>query len=267
MFEQTWDPNRYAKNARFVADLGAPLIELLNPQSGERILDLGCGDGALTEKLEACGCRVVGVDGSAEQVAAARERGLDARVMNGEALEFDREFDAVFSNAALHWMKRPDAVIAGVRRALKPGGRFVAEMGGAGCVAKVRAALTAALARRGIDAGPLDPWYFPTAEDYGSRLRAHGFTIDSIRLFDRPTVLPGSLTAWLETFGEPFTSALPPNERERLRREVEDALRPTLCGEDGIWRADYVRLRFAAHLPPSPIPMGEGRGEGSSRPH
>jgi hypothetical protein len=124
----------------------------------------------------------------------------------------------------------------------------VAEMGGAGCVAKVRAALTAALARRGIDAGPLDPWYFPTAEDYGERLRAHGFTIDSISLFDRPTELPGALTAWLETFGEPFTSALPPNERHSLRREVEDALRPTLCGADGVWRADYVRLRFAARL-------------------
>jgi trans-aconitate methyltransferase len=248
MHEQTWDPDRYAKNARFVADLGAPLIDLLAPKAGERILDLGCGDGALTEKLVACGCTVVGVDGSAEQVAAARKRGLDARVMKGEALGFDHEFDAVFSNAALHWMKRADAVIDGVRRALKPGGRFVAEMGGAGCVAKVRAALTAALARRGISAGLLDPWYFPTAEDYYGRLQAHGFSIDSIKLFDRPTELPGSLTAWLETFGEPFTSALPPGERDDLRRQVEDGLRPALCGADGIWRADYVRLRFAARL-------------------
>jgi trans-aconitate methyltransferase len=248
MYEQTWDPNRYAQNARFVADLGAPLVELLAPRPGERILDLGCGDGALTEKLVACGCTVVGVDGSAEQVAAACKRGLDARVKNGEQLDFDREFDAVFSNAALHWMRRADAVIDGVRRALKPGGRFAAEMGGAGCVAKVRGALSAALAKRGIDAAPLDPWYFPTAEDYGARLESHGFVIDSIRLFDRPTALPGALTAWLETFGEPFTSALPPSERDALRREVEDALRPALCGADGIWRADYVRLRFAAHL-------------------
>jgi trans-aconitate methyltransferase len=248
MYEQTWDPHRYAQNARFVADLGAPLIELLAPRVGERILDLGCGDGALTEKLAACGCAVVGVDGSAEQIAAAQQRGLDARVMNGEALDFDREFDAVFSNAALHWMKRPEAVIEGVRRALKPEGRFVAEMGGSGCVAKVRAALSTALAQRGIDAGPLDPWYFPTAEDYGGRLRAQGFAIDSISLFDRPTELPGALTAWLETFGEPFTSSLPPSERDELRREVQAALRPALCGADGVWRADYVRLRFAARL-------------------
>ncbi len=249
MHEQTWDPDRYARNARFVSDLGAPLIELVAPRPGERILDLGCGDGALTERLVACGCSVVGVDGSAEQVAAAKKRGLDAHVMNGESLTFNHEFDAVFSNAALHWMKRADAVIEGVRRALKPGGRFVAEMGGFGCVVKVRGAIKAALARRGIDGEPLDPWYFPTPQDYGGRLQAHGFTIDSIVLFDRPTVLPGTLTAWLETFGEPFTSALPPSERDNLRREVEAALRPTLCGADGIWRADYVRLRFAAHLP------------------
>jgi trans-aconitate methyltransferase len=248
MPEQTWDPNRYAQNARFVADLGAPVVELLAPRPGERILDLGCGDGALTEKLVAAGCTVVGVDGSAEQIAAACQRGLDARVKNGEQLDFNREFDAVFSNAALHWMKRADAVIDGVRRALKPGGRFVAEMGGFGCVAKVRGALTTALAKRGIDTEPLDPWYFPTAEDYGGRLKAHGFTIDSISLFDRPTELPGALTAWLETFGEPFTHSLPPAERDDLRHEVEAALRPQLCGTDGVWRADYVRLRFAAHL-------------------
>ncbi len=192
MHEQTWDPERYARNARFVADLGAPLIDLLAPQPGERILDLGCGDGALTERLAARGCTVVGVDGSAEQIAAAKKRGLDAHVMNGEALTFNHEFDAVFSNAALHWMKRADAVIEGVRRALKPGGRLVAEMGGAGCVAKVRGALKAALARLGIEGEPLDPWYFPTPEDYGGRLKVHGFTIDSLVLFDRPTELPGA---------------------------------------------------------------------------
>src|SRR5512138_2182814 len=140
---QTWDPERYARNARFVSDLGAPVVELLAPRPGERILDLGCGDGALTEKLVALGCEVIGVDGSAEQVAGARRRGIDARVADGQALDFDGEFDAVFSNAALHWMKRADAVVDGVWRALRPGGRFVAECGGHGCVDEIATALLA----------------------------------------------------------------------------------------------------------------------------
>src|SRR5262249_21711375 len=134
MAAQTWNPEQYAKNARFVADRGQPVVDLLAPKAGERILDLGCADGALTKKLAAMGCDVVGVDGSAEQIGAARALGLDARVADGQALDFDTEFDAVFSNAALHWMKRADDVIAGVWRALRPGGRFVGEMGGHGCV-------------------------------------------------------------------------------------------------------------------------------------
>src|SRR6185436_232450 len=144
-FAQTWDPADYARHARFVSDLGSPVVELLAPQPGERILDLGCGDGVLTRKLVELGCHVVGVDSSAAQIEAAKALGLDARVMSGEALEFDGEFDAVFSNAALHWIKRADAVIAGVHRALRPGGRFVAELGGHGCVDKIRTELVAAL--------------------------------------------------------------------------------------------------------------------------
>jgi SAM-dependent methyltransferase len=246
---QTWDPERYARNARFVADLGMPVVELLAPRAGERILDLGCGDGALTEKLVAMGCAVVGVDGSCEQIAAARARGLDARVADGERLAFEEEFDAVFSNAALHWMRRADDVIAGVWRALVPGGRFVAECGGAGCVATIRAALTAALQRRGIDATRVDPWYFPTVEDYAGRLRARGFVVGSIALIPRPTPLPGDITAWLETFAESFTAALPAPQRAAFVVDVREALRPTLCDAAGQWTADYVRLRFAACKP------------------
>ncbi|HVG81375.1 MAG TPA: class I SAM-dependent methyltransferase, partial [Methylomirabilota bacterium] len=152
---QRWDPQTYAANARFVAELGQPVVELLAPTPGERILDLGCGDGALTEKLAALGCVVVGVDASPEQIAAARARGLDARVMDGQSLDFESEFDAVFSNAALHWMKEPGRVIAGVARALKPGGRFVGEFGGEGCVARIRAAVSESLALRGIEARAL----------------------------------------------------------------------------------------------------------------
>jgi|SRR5277367_3948295 SAM-dependent methyltransferase len=169
-------------HARFVADLGAPVVDLLAPRAGERILDLGCGDGVLTAKLASMGCHVIGVDASAPQIEAARKLGLDARVMNGEALNFDGDFDAVFSNAALHWMSNPAKVIAGVRRALKPHGRFVAEFGGRGCVAKIRKALIEALNRRRINGEAASPWYFPTVEEYSQQLMRGGFVASCIAL-------------------------------------------------------------------------------------
>jgi SAM-dependent methyltransferase len=243
---QTWDPERYARNARFVADLGMPVVDLLAPRAGERILDLGCGDGVLTAKLVTMGCEVVGVDASSAQIAAARKLGLQARVMDGKDLRFDSEFDAVFSNAALHWMQNPDAVIGGVRRALRPEGRFVGEFGGHGCVEKIKNALVGALNRRGIDGEGANPWYFPTVEEYSTRLASSGFTVKSIELIPRPTRLPGDVTGWLDTFGESFSACLPPSERSAYVEEVQEALRPELCDAHGNWTADYIRLRFAA---------------------
>lgn len=246
---QHWDPARYARNAGFVAVLGEPLIDLLQPVAGERVLDLGCGDGALTAKLAGFGIAVVGVDASAEQIAAARARGLDARVMNGEALTFDTEFEAVLSNAALHWMRRPDAVIDGVWRALKPGGRFVAEMGGAGNVARITAALVAALDRRGLDGAAAVPWYFPSAAEQRGRLAARGFRVTTAELFPRPTALPGDIADWLETFAESFTSRVAAARRPGLLAEVAKALEPQLRDGSGTWVVDYVRLRFVAQKP------------------
>ena len=243
---QTWDPERYARNARFVSDLAAAVVGLLAPEPGERILDLGCGDGVLTAKLGAMGCNVVGVDGSAAQIEAARKLGLDARVMDGEKLSFDGEFDAVFSNAALHWMRNPEAVISGVWRALRPNGRFVAEFGGHGCVAKIKRALVDALNRRGLNGEAAVPWYFPTVEEYSALLKKNGFAISWIALVPRPTPLPGDVTGWLETFGESFTACLPPEARPAYIAEVREALRPELADSEGKWTADYVRLRFAA---------------------
>ena len=243
---QTWDPERYARNARFVADLGAPAVELLAPRAGERVLDLGCGDGVLTAKLVAMGCAVIGVDGSAAQVEAARKLGLDARVMDGVNLRFDGEFDAVFSNAALHWMRNADAVIAGAGRALRPGGRFVGEFGGHGNVAKIMKALVDALNRRGIDGEAAIPWYFPTVEEYSAKLKIAGFSINYIALIPRPTPLPGDVSGWLETFAGSVTACLPQSERSDYLEEVREALRPQLCDGEGKWTADYVRLRFAA---------------------
>ena len=243
---QTWNPEAYARNAGFVAQLGEPLIDLLAPQPGERVLDLGCGDGVLTEKLATAGCIVVGVDGSPEQIAAARAKGLDARVADGHNLPFDGEFDAVFSNAALHWMREPDRVIAAVARAIKPGGRFVGEMGGAGNIASVWAALVDTLARRGIDAAAFNPWYFPTAEEYHARLEAGGFVVKSITLFPRPTTLPGDISGWLETFGGTFLSPMDAATRAQIIDELRETLRPALLTPEGVWIVDYVRLRFSA---------------------
>lgn len=243
---QSWDAQAYARNGRFVADFGEPVVAWLAPQAGERVLDLGCGDGALTQKLVEAGCAVLGADASVELVAAARERGIEARLFDAHALPFVSEFDAVFSNAALHWMKRdPDAVIAGVFRALKPSGRFVAEMGAAGNVATIRGAIYEALSRRGVDASALDPWYFPTAAEYRARLEAAGFAVRRIESFARPTPLPGDVSAWLRTFARAFLDALPQPEQDEVLREVQDEVRAHLAPH-GVWIADYVRLRFIA---------------------
>jgi trans-aconitate methyltransferase len=242
---QVWDPDRYATHARFVSDLGAPVVELLDPRPGERVLDIGCGDGALTEKLVEAGCRVVAIDASPEQVRAARERGLDARVADATALDFDAEFDAVFSNAVLHWIRAPDAALAAIRRSLAPDGRLVAELGGHGCVASIRAAFAEVLAQRGI-AERLNPWYFPTAEEYRERLDANGFDVDSIRLFPRPTPLPSDVTDWLETFAQPFLAGVPNSDRPAVLLDMRERLEPVLGTAGGGWVADYVRLRFAA---------------------
>lgn len=244
--KQDWQARRYAETAPFVPALGTPVLELLDPKPGEPILDVGCGDGTLTAKIAAAGARVVAVDAAPDMVAAACAKGLDARVVPGQSLAFDHQFDAVFSNAALHWMRPPEAVLAGVRRALKPGGRFVAEMGGHNNTAAIMVALDAVLARRGIKGRPLSPWYFPSAAAYRAKLEAAGFRVEQIDLIPRPTVVESGLDAWLDTFADDFFASLPASERAVARHEVVELLRPILVDETGTWIADYVRLRFRA---------------------
>lgn len=225
------------------------MVELLSPQPGERILDLGCGDGVLTRKLADLGCEVIAVDSSAAQVEAARKLGLEAHVMQGEELPFREEFDAVFSNAVLHWIRRADAMIEGVYKALRLGGRFVAECGGYGCVDRICTAAVEALRRRGIDGASRVPWYFPTPGDYATRLERAGFRVNSIALIPRPTPLPGDIVDYLETFGHSFLAGLTGEAREEYLREVRAVLEPQLVDSKGVWIADYVRLRFSATKP------------------
>ncbi|MGZ8270814.1 MAG: class I SAM-dependent methyltransferase [Methylophilus sp.] len=247
---QQWNPEQYAKNARFVSKLGVPVVKLLSPKVDEKILDLGCGDGDLTVKLCEFGCTLVGIDASEKMVLAAKSLGLEAYVMNGEALTFNSEFDAVFSNAALHWMTSPEKVITGVWNALKPGGRFVAEFGGYGNVKTIINALEASLlSRHGTIVA--SPWYFPRAEDYKALLEANGFVVESISLIPRPTLLPGDVSGWLKTFAQKYIYALPATERKPFIREVVNSLKPKICDENGHWTADYMRLRFSATKPTS----------------
>jgi trans-aconitate methyltransferase len=242
---QTWNAARYARNAGFVPALGAPVADLLAAQPGEHILDLGCGDGVLTAQLAASGAHVIGVDASPDLVAAAVDRGVKAQVMDGHALTFNQAFDAVFSNASLHWMREPEAVLVGVQRALKPGGRFVGEFGGHGNVAAIVTALRASLCAH--DAGePTFSWFFPTADEYAALLAEHGFEVQQIALVPRPTPLPTGIAGWLHTFADPFLTRVDPRVRRRVLEDTETLLRPALCDQRGQWHADYVRLRFVA---------------------
>jgi trans-aconitate methyltransferase len=245
---QTWTAASYDQHARFVSDLGGEILSWLAPRPGERILDLGCGDGALTEKLAAAGASVVGVDSSGDMLAAARDRGLDTRLCDGHALDFTAEFDAVFSSAALHWMTRPEAVIAGVARALKPGGRFVAEFGGHGNVSAIVTAMRSAAFAFGGDPALAGPWFYPTADEYKAMLEAAGFEVRRIGMFYRPTPLKTGIEGWLMLFRKPFFEQFEAEKQAAALAHVVELLRPVLQDRSGRWLADYVRLRVEAVL-------------------
>jgi trans-aconitate methyltransferase len=240
-----WNAGLYDASHSFVWKFGAQLLDLLAPRPDERILDLGCGTGALTAQIAAAGAQVVGVDSSPEMVEQARRSFPELRfeVADARTLKFDGDFDAVFSNAVLHWVKPPEEAVSRIRTALKPGGRFVAEFGGKGNTQQ----LAAALVRRAEAFGISDyeiPWYYPGIAEYTGILERHGFEVTFATLFDRPTPLEGEdgLRKWYEMFGGSLLGRLTPQDCVSCLAALEADLRPSL-DRDGTWFADYRRLR------------------------
>lgn len=246
-----WDTTLYDGKHSFVWKYAAGVIELLAPEAGERILDLGCGTGHLTKKIASVGADVTGLDHSRAMIEEARKLYPDIRfeIADGTDFHFDEPFDAVFSNAALHWMRKPASVIRSVWDALKPGGRFVAEMGGKGNLESVHAAINNAVAARGME--PLEEsslLFFPSIGEYATLLERQGFRVTYAMHFDRPTPLDEGdrgLRNWIAMFGDKFINVAPSELHEEIILEVEDRLKPTLYRE-GTWFADYRRLRFSA---------------------
>ncbi len=245
-----WNAGLYDDKHSFVWKLAAGVLELLAPKPGERILDLGCGTGHLTGKIAEAGALVVGVDRSEEMIRQAREAypSLLFKVMDARELDLDGPFDAVFSNATLHWIKEPERVITGIAKLLRPGGRFVAEFGGRGNTGELLNAVGRAWTKLSLPGPAPHPWYYPTIAEYSGLLEKNGFEPTYAILFDRPTPLDDGehgLRNWLDMFGASFVETLPESTRNQLMDATELELRPTLF-LDGRWVMDYRRLRISA---------------------
>ncbi len=257
-----WDTQRYLGRHGFIIERGQALVDLLAPQAGERILALGCGTGDVAATIAGRGAQVVGVDASAAMIDSARTRfpGLDFRVADAAALPFEAAFDAVYSHAVLHWVPRADEAARGIARALRPGGRLVAEFGGHRNCAALETAFAAALqriARRDYRS----PWFFPRLSGYAARLELHGLVVRAAWHFDLPTPLRGEdgLRQWLLQFLPHHLDGLDEPTCEAVLGETETALRPALW-RDGAWWADYRRLRVVAERPPSASPLSRRSG-------
>lgn len=227
------------------------MISLLDLHPGEKVLDLGCGTGDLTYRLAEAGAEVSGLDASAEMIQAAQEKYADIQFFCGDAASFTLpgRFDAVFSNAALHWIGDQDGVLNRVGAHLRQDGRFVAEFGAKGNVAQIIGAIRGVLEARGYgQRARIAPWYFPSVGEYASRLESHGFEVVWITAFVRPTPLADherGMIDWLEMFGDPFFHGMDASQKESILGEIQECLYPVLYRE-GKWVADYKRLRFQA---------------------
>ncbi len=253
-FVNDWNVHLYDHRHRYVSHLATDLLKLLHPQQGEQILDLGCGTGHLTYRITGCGAEVVGVDSALSMIERASHSypQLKFAVVDAASLGMKEQFDGVFSNAVLHWIKQPEKVIEGVWQALKPGGRFVAEFGGKGNVETILGGIYEALDEAGYSENKaFNPWYFPSIAEYGTLLERQGFQLKAATLFDRPTPLEegkNGLRNWIEMFASCFFQDIPAEQQEKILRRVEKKLHSKLC-QNGTWIADYKRIRIKAIKP------------------
>lgn len=246
MTKQNWNAEQYQKGASFVSRLGTPVLELLAPESGEKILDLGCGDGTLTSQIQNRNCEVLGIDSSASMIAKAREKGLKARVLSAENIDYHCQFDAVFTNAVLHWVDDIDAVVTKVHHALKVNGRFIGEFGGKGNIEALISQISVTFSEFPEFGEFNNPWYFPSTEEFSSVLERSRFQIQYIELIPRPTTLKSGINSWLKIFTNSITEGLSVEQKKIFITEVTKKLKPLIFSETEGWIADYVRIRFKA---------------------
>ncbi len=247
---ESWDSELYQSSHSYIWKYGRDLLALLAAKAGERILDVGCGTGQLTAEAARSGAELVGIDSSEEMIAGARRNFPELRfeVARAEALPYVAEFDAVFSNAALHWVRDQRGALAAIARALKPGGRFVFEMGGHRNLRQALQAGCAAMRSLGVpEPESRVPWFFPSIGEYAPMLESHGLEVQYAVLFDRPTALEGArgFADWIEMFGNFAIFSVAPEQRDELAKRWEDLARPMLF-HDGVWTLDHTRLRMLA---------------------
>ena len=248
MSRQSWNAELYEARHAFVWQLGRGILEWLDAKPGELILDLGCGTGQLTNRIAESGADVLGLDASPEMIGQARQNypRLKFTLCDAAAMQFAGEFDAVFSNAALHWMLDAARVAGAIAQALKRGGRLVAELGGSGNIGRIQAALAKTIPEKYAGHLPART-YFPSLGEYAAVLEAAGLEVQRAELFDRPTPLVGEhgMRDWLRQFSWYNFETIAPGLRERALEDVAEALRPGLY-RDGQWSVDYRRLRVVA---------------------
>jgi trans-aconitate methyltransferase len=250
MIKPGWNPSLYNDKHSFVYEYGANLVGLLAPKEGERILDVGCGSGQLTNQIAQV-AQVVGIDSSPQMVADARSKypSIDFYVMDAANFSFNEPFDAIFSNATLHWVLNKEGAVKCMYAALKQGGRLVVEFGGRGNVETIVTQLRRSLSSHGFtDNGAREVWYFPSAGEYSSLLEKYGFKVQMIQHYDRPTELSDSehgIEDWLDMFGRPYLEGLSDEQKDLIKKEVKESIKEKLF-QNGKWYADYKRLRVVA---------------------